>query len=936
MATIKKISDSQNFGEWMEKINELIDNTNEVNVNLEDTQNIVNSAVSSGLIGNTTSSNNNLGNYNNYVNYGVYYVNTNTNAPKNDVATHLYVAKNEIGDITQIAITIENNTEIFVRSKKFGDKFTKWSRTLTEDIANTLYLSLNGDVVNGTINGNISVSENTTLNNLTVNGITSLKDKLIIGSNNKAVISNDGSYLTINANTENPIQYFIQNDDSVTTDVEGKNVKYYIDRNTNTLFSYNRHLKLKIRNPEVYNVDADGNELSSIAYYIQQNNDVSVEESGINPSYYINGNKVYTFKDNKLSYYFIDDKFFDYRVAYTITNDVLRDDLGNEVLYIEDSEFVRYIPKLYFVYKPDVLHIPSFVTDIDPTGKNFEDLAPKYYFNDDMSISTDIEGKNVIWTISGNKLIPYGDNEGVFPEYYIRENGKTICYREIWYNVEDDVATRVDGISQPLKLFINEDKVISLNDIPTYSVKRFKDEVVNENGIVQYYVQRDKHPILLTTDEAGERLNYYWQGDTVTKDYVGTEIVYYYKDGYFSTKNVVYYIQKDNSITTKPIKTDTNVVYYIESGNKIVSKRSAINIDLNKNICYINGSSLNASYLTSEGLTDSYKGEENNLAASGLAVSNLHNYNEYTYMPYVGGTFTGEVVHNNDIILGVKSSQTEERCKIQSYGELLFHCLENTSIVANSTACELYLDRKNESVYGEENRPCVIGGRTRSGTSELQVGQPVYALGCVEFYEDKTTLRHRKINLGNIVNEETNVAVILEKTEDKTSFRPSVDRAVSLGTGAMRYDQVFCVSGEISTSDKNLKTKISKIDDSLLDKWEKVEWKSFKLKDSVDKKSSEARTHTGLIAQDVEKTLKGVDISKYGFFCKDSWNDVYDTQYITNSEGKCEEIKTLVKPAGEQYSIRYQEAQAIENAYLRRKINSLEKQIEELKSLIQK
>ena len=82
----------------------------------------------------------------------------------------------------------------------------------------------------------------------------------------------------------------------------------------------------------------------------------------------------------------------------------------------------------------------------------------------------------------------------------------------------------------------------------------------------------------------------------------------------------------------------------------------------------------------------------------------------------------------------------------------------------------------------------------------------------------------------------------------------------------------------------------------------------------------------------VEKTLKGVDIEKYGFFCKDSWEDIYDSQYITDSEGNSKELKSLVKSAGEQYSIRYQEAQAIENAYLRRKINSLEKQIEELKA----
>jgi hypothetical protein len=44
----------------------------------------------------------------------------------------------------------------------------------------------------------------------------------------------------------------------------------------------------------------------------------------------------------------------------------------------------------------------------------------------------------------------------------------------------------------------------------------------------------------------------------------------------------------------------------------------------------------------------------------------------------------------------------------------------------------------------------------------------------------------------------------------------------------------------------------------------------------------------------------------------------------------------LKKKGGEQYSLRYQEVQAIENAYLRKEIQGLRSEIEELKKLINK
>ena len=47
-----------------------------------------------------------------------------------------------------------------------------------------------------------------------------------------------------------------------------------------------------------------------------------------------------------------------------------------------------------------------------------------------------------------------------------------------------------------------------------------------------------------------------------------------------------------------------------------------------------------------------------------------------------------------------------------------------------------------------------------------------------------------------------------------------------------------------------------------------------------------------------------------------------------------EREEVVEREAGEQYSIRYQEMQCIENAYLRREIESLKKEVAELKKAL--
>ena len=97
--------------------------------------------------------------------------------------------------------------------------------------------------------------------------------------------------------------------------------------------------------------------------------------------------------------------------------------------------------------------------------------------------------------------------------------------------------------------------------------------------------------------------------------------------------------------------------------------------------------------------------------------------------------------------------------------------------------------------------------------------------------------------------------------------------------------------------------------------------------DSVQKKGrANARIHVGAIAQRVLAAFSkaGMDASRYGFFCHDEWEQ---TQEVRGPEG---EILMPYSPAGDCYSLRYEEALCIEAAYMRRENARLKKRVADL------
>lgn len=157
-------------------------------------------------------------------------------------------------------------------------------------------------------------------------------------------------------------------------------------------------------------------------------------------------------------------------------------------------------------------------------------------------------------------------------------------------------------------------------------------------------------------------------------------------------------------------------------------------------------------------------------------------------------------------------------------------------------------------------------------------------------------------------------------------FRPTTTSVTNLGGASNLWKEVFAASATINTSDRRQKTDISDPDEALLNAWGKVGVKLFRMKDAVAEKGESARIHAGVVAQDVAEAFasEGLDASRYGLFCHDEW----DAQPEEVDAGG--NVMEPAREAGDAYGIRYAEALALECAYLRSRLATIDDRLSAL------
>jgi len=128
------------------------------------------------------------------------------------------------------------------------------------------------------------------------------------------------------------------------------------------------------------------------------------------------------------------------------------------------------------------------------------------------------------------------------------------------------------------------------------------------------------------------------------------------------------------------------------------------------------------------------------------------------------------------------------------------------------------------------------------------------------------------------------------------------DNAIDLGSVSARFDDIYATNGTIQTSDRNEKQDIAELSDAetRVAVAAKGLLRKFKWRDAVASKGDDARTHFGIIAQDLQDafTAEGLDAGDYAMFTSNTWWEHNGEQYPVQSdapEGAVEKTRLGVR-----------------------------------------
>jgi hypothetical protein len=115
------------------------------------------------------------------------------------------------------------------------------------------------------------------------------------------------------------------------------------------------------------------------------------------------------------------------------------------------------------------------------------------------------------------------------------------------------------------------------------------------------------------------------------------------------------------------------------------------------------------------------------------------------------------------------------------------------------------------------------------------------------------------------------------KIDSSGNILAGTDDAQDIGSGSKRFDDIHATNGTIQTSDRNEKQDIAELSDAeqRVAVAAKGLLRKFRWKSAVVEKGDNARTHFGIVAQDLQAafTAEGLDARDYGMFISSTWTD---------------------------------------------------------------
>ena len=171
---------------------------------------------------------------------------------------------------------------------------------------------------------------------------------------------------------------------------------------------------------------------------------------------------------------------------------------------------------------------------------------------------------------------------------------------------------------------------------------------------------------------------------------------------------------------------------------------------------------------------------------------------------------------------------------------------------------------------------------TRNGGSTLALNRRTSNGDIATFHKDGSTVGSIGIN-GRMIMYGTNGSTGAGLYFGQNVLLPLnhtgslADDTIDLGQNSVRFDDIYATNGTIQTSDRNEKQDIAELSDAeqRVAVAAKGLMRKFRWRDAVEAKGDEARTHFGIIAQDLQAAFaaEGLDAGDYAMFISSTWTD---------------------------------------------------------------
>jgi hypothetical protein len=340
--------------------------------------------------------------------------------------------------------------------------------------------------------------------------------------------------------------------------------------------------------------------------------------------------------------------------------------------------------------------------------------------------------------------------------------------------------------------------------------------------------------------------------------------------------------------------------------------------------------------------------------ASSNATIHLTDTDDTTYAEIRnnGGTLTiasdqGDAATNSSINFKVDAS---EAMRIDGSGNLLVGTTSITAPIVNNAGAGITLRGSNGQIYagGADTQPLTLNRETSDGdiVQFRKDGSTVGSIG------SRTASSNLFINTGSSGRLATGGVEVFGWNNSRRFF-PAQDNNSDLGVTNLRWDDIYATNGSIQTSDANEKQDVAALTatEMLVAARISAMFKTFRWIDSVTAKGDNARTHTGVIAQDVQAafTAEGLEAGDYALFTSNTWwetqtdvpaveadedNDIEAADAYTRTDT----YDTLAEaPAGAtertRMGIRYPELLAFVGAYNEQRFASIETRLAALEAV---